>query len=104
MCVRPDQIVRTQWIDIDQAKLGSRVPMAVASLEKKAQKLINLGPDVAPWPPIVGHWSDDRFVVWDGRHEYLSSLMLGRERLFVCWLEAAEPSPDSVLVGEHLGS
>jgi len=30
-----------------------------------------------------------RFLVDDGRHDYLAALMLGRERLFVCWLEQA---------------
>jgi hypothetical protein len=86
MCVQPDQIVRTAWIEIDLCKLGCRVPMSPEAVEKKFRRLLNLG-DAAPWPPIVGHWEGERFLVDDGRHDYLAALMLGRERLFVCWLD-----------------
>jgi hypothetical protein len=86
MCVQPDQIVRTAWVDIDLCKLGCRVPMSPEAVEKKFRRLLNLG-DAAPWPPIVGHWEEERFLVDDGRHDYLATLMLGRERLFVCWLD-----------------
>jgi hypothetical protein len=86
MCVQPDQIVRTAWIDVDLCKLGCRVPMSPEAVEKKFRRLLNLG-DAAPWPPVVGHWEGERFLVDDGRHDYLAALMLGRERLFVCWLD-----------------
>lgn len=88
MCVQPDQIVRTAWVDIDLCKLGSRMPMSPEAVEKKFRRLLNLG-DAAPWPPVVGHWEGERFLVDDGRHDYLAALMLGRERLFVCWLDQA---------------
>ena len=88
MCVQPDQTVRTAWIDIDLCKLGGRVPMSPEAVEKKFRRLLNLD-QAAPWPPIVGHWRGERFLVDDGRHDYLAALMLGRERLFVCWLEQA---------------
>ena len=87
MSVRQDQVVKTAWVDIDACRLGSRVPMASATLDEKARKLICIGDGIASWPPIVGHWADDRFVVCDGRHEYLASQMLGRAKLFVAWLE-----------------
>jgi hypothetical protein len=86
MCVQPDQVVRTAWIDIDLCKLGFRLPMSPEAVEKKFRRLLNLG-DGAPWPPIVGHWEGERFLVDDGRHDYLAALMIGREKLFVCWLE-----------------
>ena len=89
MCVQADQTVRTAWIDIDLCKLGSRVPMSPEAVEKKFRRLLNLG-GAAPWPPIVGHWEGGRFLVDDGRHDYLAALMLGRERLFVCWLDQIE--------------
>ena len=51
--------------------------------------------DGAPWPSIVVHWEDSRFVVCDGRHDYLAAPMIGRDKLFVCRLEAApEALPD----------
>lgn len=91
--VKPGQLVKTGWVDIDKCKLGARVQMQPASVEKAFQKLLCLGDD-APWPPIVGEWSKDeqgdRFVVWDGRHQYLASLMLGKTALFVCWLDTTE--------------
>lgn len=34
---------------------------------------------------MVGHWDGDRFAVDNGRHEYLSLLMIGRERVLVRW-------------------
>jgi hypothetical protein len=75
-------------VDIDLCRLSFRLPMSPEAVEKKYRRLLNLG-ECAPWPPIVGHWEDGRFVVCDGRHDYLASLMIGRDKLFVCWLEAA---------------
>jgi hypothetical protein len=96
MCVRPEQTVQTAWVDIDLCSLGFRLPMSPEAVENKYRRLLNLG-DCAPWPPIVGHWESDRFLVDDGRHDYLAALMLGRDKLFVCWLEAVpaavEPNP-----------
>ena len=86
ICIRPDQTVKTSWIDINSCILGNRAPMSPEAVEKSFRKLLNIG-DCAPWPPVVGHWDGERFIVCDGRHEYLASLMSGRTRLFVCWLE-----------------
>ena len=69
-------------------------PNEPGSGRKKYRRLLSLG-ECAPWPPIVGHWEEGRFVVCDGRHDYLAALMIGRDKLFVCWLEAApEAIPD----------
>jgi hypothetical protein len=100
MCVQPHQVVRTAWVDIDLCKLGFRLPMSPEAVEKKFRKLLNIG-NCAPWPPIVGHWEGERFLVDDGRHDYLAALMMGRDKLFVCWLEAssvtvAEPRQDEI--------
>lgn len=90
MCVRPDQVVRAEWVHVDQCVLGSRERMTPEAVEKKWRKLLQQG-EAASWPPIVGHWDRDsqavRFVVDDGRHEFLAALMIGRERVLVCWLE-----------------
>lgn len=68
--------------------------MSPEAVEKKYRRLLNLG-GCAPWPPVVGHWEEGRFVVCDGRHDYLAALMIGRDKLFVCWLDAApEAIPD----------
>jgi hypothetical protein len=91
-------VVRTAWVDIDLCKLGFRLPMSPEAVEKKFRRLLNIG-DCAPWPPVVGHWENGRFLVDDGRHDYLAALMIGRDKLFVCRLETApqaavEPQKD----------
>jgi hypothetical protein len=88
MAVRPGQLVRTAWVDIDLCRLGNRAQMSPEAVEKKFRRLLNLG-DCAPWPPVVGHWAGERFTICDGRHDYLASLMIGRDKIFVCWLEEA---------------
>src|SRR5947207_3828177 len=74
MCVQPNQVVRTAWVDIDLCRLSFRLPMSPEAVEKKYRRLLNLG-ECAPWPPIVGHWEYGRFVVCDGRHDYLTALV-----------------------------
>ena len=69
MCVHPNQVVRTAWVDIDLCRLSFRAPMSPEAVERNIGGLLNLG-DCAPWPPIVGHWEDGRFVVCDG-HDFL---------------------------------
>lgn len=85
LVVQPWQTVEVAWVDIDLCRLGCRIPMSPEAVEKKYRRLLQQGGG-SPWPPVVGHWRDGRFVVDDGRHEYLAALMLGRERLLVCWL------------------
>ncbi len=86
MAVRPTQIVKTAWVPIDLCRLGSRVALNPAAVERAFRRLLSLG-DCQVWPPPNGRWEHDRFVVYDGRHEYLAALTLGREHLFVAWLE-----------------
>lgn len=86
MCVRPDQTVRTGWVDIDLCRLGCRAPMSPEAVEKKFRRQLNIGA-CAAWPPVVGHWEDGRFVVCDGRHSFLASLMAGASEILACWLE-----------------
>lgn len=90
MLVQPDQVVATAWINIDACRLGSRSVMSPEAVEKKFRRLLQQG-EGSPWPPVVGHWEGSRFVIDDGRHEYMATLMLGRRRIFVAWLTAAEP-------------
>jgi hypothetical protein len=84
--VQPDQRVKTEWIDIDRCRLGNRARMDFAAIERAGRQYVQAG-DGQIWPPIVGHWADERFTVCDGRHEYLALLALGRERIFVAWIE-----------------
>ena len=88
MCIQPDQLVRSGWIDINCCKVGSHVQMSPEAVEKKWRRLLQQG-EAACWPPIVGHWEGERFVVCDGRHEFIASLMIGRTKIYVAWLENA---------------
>jgi hypothetical protein len=92
MLVQPGEQVVTMWIPIDQCVLGNRTRMDLGAIDLKYRKLLQLG-EAQTWPPIVGEWGDDnRFVVLDGRHEYLAALALGREQLFVAFKQSAELS------------
>ena len=91
LCVQPGQLVHTAWVDIDACKLGFRSQMSPEAVEKKYRRLLCMG-DNAPWPPVIGKWDGDRFIVQDGRHDYLASIMIGRASLFVCWLEDSHPA------------
>lgn len=61
-------------------------PMAVASVEAKIKGYTG-HPDVEFYPLPVVRWVEDRPHLWDGRHRYIASLMLGRETMLVCWTE-----------------
>jgi hypothetical protein len=101
IAVSPGHTVSTRWIDIDDARLGNRARIAVGDIDAAYRKLLCIG-DRAPWPCIVGEWTTTtnpphtnapttdapaRFTILDGRHEYIASLMMGRTKLFVAWLE-----------------
>jgi len=91
MSVRPSQVVRTQWVHVNSCILGNRERMDFAAIERKGQQLLQQG-DCGSWPPPNGQWQDDRFVIYDGRHEFLAHLALGRSHIFVAWLEES-PAP-----------
>ena len=86
LVVNERQRVETAWVSIDDCVLGCRVPMGVGDISQAHHRLLNTGEGFAPWPPIVGHWRDSRFVIDDGRHQYIAELMLGRSRVFVAWI------------------
>jgi hypothetical protein len=66
MCQHPNQMVRTAWIDIDLCRLRFQAPKSPEAVEKKFRWLLNIG-RCAPWPPVVGHWVGERFLVGDWR-------------------------------------
>ena len=88
--VQPNQVVETAWIDIDRCKLGNRTRMDFAAIERAGRELLQLG-DGQNFPPVNGLWEDgERFVIYDGRHEYLAALALGRKKLLVTWLRTLD--------------
>jgi len=79
MCVQPHQVVRTAWVDIDLCRLSFRLPMSPEAVERNIVACSISGS--GPWSPVVGHWGDGRFVVCDGRHDYLAALMIACDKL-----------------------
>lgn len=88
MLVAPGQVVRTAWLPIEQCMRGSTHPLAVGDVAEKRHRLLQMG-EQQPWPPVVGHWQGDRFVIMDGNHTFVALQMLGRREVFVCWVEEA---------------
>lgn len=91
MAVPAGAVVRTGYVAIEDVRLACRDRMAVGDVEAAYRKRLQLG-DRQPWPPPRGHWQGDRFVILDGRHEYVSALMLGFSHILVAWIEAPNES------------
>jgi hypothetical protein len=92
MQVQPHETVRVAWVSVDRCRLGSRMPLSPEAVEKKWRKLL-VQDQAASWPPLVGHWPDGpdgSFQVDDGRHEFVASLMRGREEVLVAWITPRE--------------
>ena len=85
MAVPPGRIVATGHVKVEDVILVNRSRMAVGDIEAAYQKRLQLG-DHSPWPCPRGHWQDDRFVIVDGRHEYLAALALGHSHVLVAWI------------------
>lgn len=98
LLVRPGERIRTAWVDVERVSLACKARMAVGDVAAAYQRLLQQG-DAAAWPPPNGHWLGDeaagRFVIEDGRHEYVASLMLGRERILVAWVEGEPPKRET---------
>lgn len=89
--VRSTEKVCTAWVSVDGIRMANRTRMSPEAVEKKYRELLQLGFDQS-FPPPNGYWDpvDGAFVILDGRHEYLAALMLGRDKLFVAWVEEEE--------------
>ncbi|VWX51772.1 hypothetical protein [Novosphingobium sp. 9U] len=88
IAVPPGHVIRTDYVHVDAVKLACRARMAVGDVDRAYQKRLQLG-DRQPWPCPRGHWEGDRFVIVDGRHEFVAALMLGIEWVLVAWVEPA---------------
>lgn len=86
MLVPPGRRVRTDYVDVFKVRHACRERIAVGDVDRAFQKVLQLG-DHGAWPPPRGYWDGDTFVLEDGRHEHLATVMVGRTHLFVAWLE-----------------
>jgi hypothetical protein len=79
-------IVETGYAPIEKIKMACRDRMAVGDIEGAYRKRLQLGSDQS-WPPPYGEWDGDTFILIDGRHEFIASLMIGLDHLFVAWIK-----------------
>jgi hypothetical protein len=87
------KIVRTGYVDVFKVRLACRERMAVGDVAAAYQKRLQLGSDQS-WPCPNGYWDGETFVLQDGRHEWVSSVMLGLSHVLVAWLESYSESYD----------
>lgn len=91
MTVPAGYVVVTGYVSIEKVRMACRARMAVGDIEVAYRKLLQLG-EQQPFPCPNGEWDGDIFVIHDGRHEYVASLMIGKEYILVAWLA---PQPQS---------
>ncbi len=87
MRVPPGYLVRTTYVPVFSVRLACRERMAVGDVANAFQKRLQLGCD-EPFPCPTGHWDGSEFVICDGRHQWVASVMLGKSHILVSWLEA----------------
>ncbi|TPN16226.1 hypothetical protein FJ973_05915 [Mesorhizobium sp. B2-1-3] len=85
MLIPPGSIVETGYVAVEDVVMACRDRMAVGDVDAAYRKKLQLGFSQS-WPPPRGYWQDNRFIVVDGRHEYVAALMLGHSHLFVAWV------------------
>ena len=84
-------LVRTGYVKIHRIRLANKTRIGVGDVDVAFRRRLQLG-DYQPWPPPVGYWETDpdggrNFVILDGRHEFIATLMLGFETIFVAWID-----------------
>jgi hypothetical protein len=101
--VSANETVKVEWVDIDRCQLGNRTPMSPEAVEKKWRTLLNNNGEEC-WPPVRGRWEGDRFVILDGRHHYVASLMFGRTEILVAWKEPRNGvTYEGLTLADHVG-
>lgn len=88
LAVPPGHVVRTGYVAVESVTLACRERMAPGDVKAAYERLLQLGGH-QPWPSPRGHWEGERFVIVDGRHQYVASLMLGLTHVLVAWIEVA---------------
>lgn len=86
MRVPQGKVVETGYVEVHMVKLACKDRIAVGDVDRAYQKALQLGSDQS-FPPPNGYWDDDYFVIQDGRHEFISRLMLGQTHIFVAWIK-----------------
>lgn len=83
--VQPGWTVETGYVDVFRIRMACRDRMAVGDVGAAYHKALQLGND-EQFPCPTGEWDGDTFVLQDGRHHWISCLMLGKSHMLVSWL------------------
>lgn len=83
--VPPGHTIATAYVPVDAVRLACRDRMALGDVDLAYQRRLQMG-DHQPFPCPTGRWEGDRFVIHDGRHEYIATLMLGISHILVAWI------------------
>jgi hypothetical protein len=81
--------VASAWIQHHIIRFAHHGAIAIGDVERAFQRVLHRGPENGGWPPPVGYWDGGTFVLCDGRHEFIASLMHGQCELFVAWVVPA---------------
>lgn len=87
IAVPPGAVIKTGYVDVFKCRLACRERMALGDVNGAFQKRLQLG-SKQPWPCPRGYWEGDVFVIVDGRHEWVASVMLGLSHILVAWISA----------------
>lgn len=87
-------LVKTGYVDVFSIRLACRDLMSVGDVSTAYQRRLQLGNN-EPFPCPTGYWDEDTetFILMDGRHQWVASVMLGKTHILVSWLE----HPDSYI-------
>ncbi len=89
IAVPQGQIIKTAYVEVFKCRLACRDRMSMGDVNGAYQKRLQLA-EKQPWPCPRGHWEGDEFVIIDGRHEWVATVMLGLPYILVAWV--ADPN------------
>ena len=79
------QVIKTDYVEIHRIKTACKERMSIGDVKVAFEKRLQMG-GRQPWPCPWGYWEGDWFVIVDGRHEFVASIMLGLSHILVAWL------------------
>lgn len=85
IAVPSGHVIVTGYVEIHKVRMACRDRMSFGDVKLAFEKRLQLG-SKQPWPCPRGYWEDDIFVIVDGRHEYIATLMIGHSHLLVAWV------------------
>jgi hypothetical protein len=92
--VPPGHVIVTGYVSIWDIELVCRDRMAVGDVDAAFRRLLQLGED-SMWPCPNGYWQTGqhgrKFIISDGRHEYIATIMIGRKYILCAWTEPVKP-------------